>query len=114
MACKKRTRTWEPCISALLSTPTLEAAASRAGVGLRTLKDYLRDAEFLSLYREARRALVEGAVARLQRVTLQAVRTWHRNLTCGNFAVEVRAATEVLDAALRGVGPISPAPGSRP
>jgi hypothetical protein len=103
MARTKRTHVWEKAVAALLETATVEQAAARAGVGLRTLKRYLADPDFLRLYREARRQIVEGAVTHLQQLCLQAVRALHRNLTCGHPAAEIRAAATVLDQGLRGV-----------
>src|SRR5215470_10392529 len=103
MARTKRTHVWEKAVAALLETATVEQAAARAGVGLRTLKRYLADPDFLRLYREARRQIVEGAVSRLQQLCLQAVLALHRNLTCGHPAAEIRAAATVLDQGLRGV-----------
>jgi hypothetical protein len=98
----RRSRIWEKCIAALLSEPTLETAAVRAGVGLRTIKDYLANPDFLQAYRTARRAIVEGAVAQLQQLSLQAVLCLHRNMTCGRPAVEVRAALGLLDQVFKG------------
>jgi hypothetical protein len=54
-------------LAALLAEPTVQAAAVKAGIGERTLQRWLRDPGFISEFRAARRQLVEGAVARLQR-----------------------------------------------
>jgi hypothetical protein len=103
MAARKRTRTWERCIAALLETPTIEAASVRAGVGLRTLKDYLADPAFLQLYRDARRGIVEAAVTRLQQLSTRAVLALHRSLDCGVPAVESRTALGVWTQVLKSV-----------
>jgi hypothetical protein len=98
----KLDRKREQAIAALLSEPTVEAAAKKARVGYRTLKEWLRDPGFLADYRAARRDVVEAAVVRLQQMTLGAALTLHRNLTCGKAGDEVRAAIAVLDQAFRG------------
>jgi hypothetical protein len=98
----KLDRKREPAIAALLSEPTVEAAAKKAKVGYRTLKLWLRDPGFLADYRAGRRQVVEGAVARLQRLATEAADTLGRNLTCGKPGDEVRAAVAVLDQAFRG------------
>ena len=44
---------------------------------------------------------MDGAIVRLQQVTLQAVLALHRNLSCGKPSVEVSAASKVLDLVVR-------------
>jgi hypothetical protein len=100
---EKRTRKQELAIAALLVEATVEAAAAKAGVCYRTLKGWLADLDFRAAYREARRAVVEGAVGRLQHATGKAVETLTRNLDCGNAAAENRAAVAILELALKGV-----------
>jgi transposase-like protein len=91
-------------VAALLSESSIEAAAKRAGVSAPTLFRWLRlDRDFVAAYRAARSAVVETAVAGLQRVTTEAVKALRKALTCGNTGVEVRAALGILDHALRGV-----------
>jgi hypothetical protein len=102
MAAKKRTHVWEKCIAALLSEPTIEQAAARAEVGVRTLKNYLADPDFLKLYRSARLQIFEGSIVRLQQLSLQAVLCLHRNMNCGRPGVEVRAALGLLDQVFKG------------
>src|SRR5262249_33731567 len=90
-------------VAALLAEPTIERAAQSAGVGYRTLKLWLTQADFLAAYRAARREIVEGAVMRLQQAALAAVLALERNLTCGKPAAEIAAARAVLEQALGGV-----------
>jgi hypothetical protein len=99
----KSGRKRELAIAALLTEPTVEAAALKAGVGYRTLKSWLKDREFLASYRRARSAVVEGALGRLQQVTGEAVDTLRRNLTCGRPGDEIKAAVAVLDHAIKAV-----------
>src|SRR5262245_57812160 len=97
------TRLMEAAIAALLTQPTVATAAEKAGVSERTLQLWLKRPEFASAYRDARRQVVEGAVVRLQQLTMRGVLALNRNLDCGNPSVEVRAAQVVFDLALRAV-----------
>src|SRR3954451_19104346 len=99
----KRLRREAAAIAALLAEPTVEAAAKRTRISESTLLRWLRDAAFSAEYRAARRAVVEGAIGRLQRAATLAVGALERNLTCGVPAVEVGAAKAVLDQAIKGV-----------
>lgn len=51
---------------ALLSCPTREAAAARAGVSGRTVRRYLKEEEFLQAYRDGYREIMEDATRRMQ------------------------------------------------
>ena len=46
---------------------------------------------------------MEGAIGRLQQAATEAVAALQRNLTCGTPSVEVRAATAILDQAIKAV-----------
>jgi hypothetical protein len=63
----------EQAISALLTHPTLAEAATTVGVGEVTLRRWLQQASFQTVYRQARREAVGQAIARLQHVTTVAV-----------------------------------------
>ena len=89
---EKLSRKREQAIAALLAEPTLAAAAGALGVSDRTLRNWLKRSTFRAAYREARRQVVEGAIARLQQATTDAVACLQRNLTCEHAATEVRAA----------------------
>ena len=90
-------------ISALLGEPTIARAAEKAGVAESTLRRWIAGPEFAAEYRAARRAVVEGAIGRVQQAATLAVDALARNLTCGIPAVEVGAAKAVLDQAMKGV-----------
>src|SRR3990172_5995700 len=94
---EKQTRKQEQAILALLSEPTIEAAAEACGVGQATLWRWMQLPSFQSEYRAARRWLVEASIGTLQYATTEAVETLRRKLTCGHPATEVRAATAILD-----------------
>jgi hypothetical protein len=88
-------------IVALLAEPSTEAAAKTAGVSDVTIWRWMQQPAFKSRLRDARRAVVEGAIGRLQAAATEAVDTLRRNLTCGAPSVEVRAASAILDQAVR-------------
>jgi hypothetical protein len=93
----------ERAIIALLAEPSIEAAAKSAEVADVTIWRWMKQPEFRSKLRDARRAVVEGAIGRLQQAATEAVSTLQRNLTCGTPSVEVRAATAILDQAIKAV-----------
>ena len=93
----------ERAIVALLSEPSIEAAAKTDDVSDASIWRWMQQPEFRVKLRDARRAVVEGAIGRLQQAATEAVSTLQRNLTCGTPAVEVRAATAILDQAIRAV-----------
>lgn len=100
---EKLTRTAEAAIAALLTEPTVEAAAAKAGIAAATLRRWLQRPEFLAAYRAARRRVVESAIARLQAAAEKAVAALERNLTGRRASNQIRAAVAILDRAVRGV-----------
>jgi hypothetical protein len=94
----------ELAVAALLAEPTIEAAATKAGVSTRTLKNWLTEPAFAAAYRRARRGLVEAAIGRIQAATGQAVDTLLAVAKSGaKDGDRVRAAVALLDHALRGL-----------
>jgi hypothetical protein len=100
---EKLTRKQELAIAALLEEPTILRAATRARVSERTLRTWLRQPGFQAEFRAAKRAVVEGAITRLQQTALEAVLSLSRNLDCHQPSVEVAAAKAVLEYTFRGV-----------
>lgn len=92
----------EQAISALLTTTSICDAASKLSVAESTVRRWMQKPEFLAQYRKARRQCMEGAVAQMQKLTSEAVSCLSRNLNCGNPSVEVRAASSILEHAIRG------------
>jgi hypothetical protein len=103
MAGQKTPKRWEIAIACLMSEPTIAAAAAKANMPSRTLKYWLANPQFQTLFREARRQVVEQAVTRVQQTTGEAVDALKRLLTCGHAQTEARVATTILEQALRGV-----------
>ena len=100
---EKRSRQEDAALSALLSSPTIEAAAEQTGVSTATLRRWLADPDFQRRYRDARRQVVEHAVSGLQQATGEAVAALRRNLTCGVPAAEISAAKSIMDFSLKAV-----------
>jgi hypothetical protein len=100
---QKRDRHEESAILALLSEPTIVAAAAKAGVSERTLLRWLAESTFQARYRAARRQVVEQAIAQLQRGTSEAVDALRRNLACGVPAAEIAAAKAVIDYSVKAI-----------
>jgi transposase-like protein len=96
-------RKQDRAIIALLTEPTVEAAARAVDIAPATIWRWTQQADFRARLRDARRAVVEGAIGRLQQTATEAVETLRRNLTCGTPSVEVRAATAILEQATRAV-----------
>ena len=87
----------------LLTENSIEAACKRAGVGTATYYRWLSDKAFVEKFRQARSSILENTVARLQSLAGEAVETLRKNLSCGNPAVENRAAIAILDQTVKGV-----------
>ena len=102
----KLSRKQEHGISALLLQPTLVDAATTIGVDERTLRRWLREhGQFQTAYRDARRAVVQHAIAQMQRATGEAVETL-RNIMQDPEApasARVSAAKAILDTAIKGI-----------
>jgi hypothetical protein len=101
---QKLTAKQEALIAALLTEPTYAAAAAKAGVSETTLYRWMPLPSFRAAYRQARRQLVEGAIGRMQAAVGQAVETLVEIARDGRRDGDrIRAATAVLDHALRGL-----------
>ncbi len=96
----------QKAIAALLTEPTVERAAARVGIGHRTLHRWQHeDVTFANAYRDARRAAVTQAIARLQQASSAAVTTLESVMAddTERGATRVAAARVVLQLALRAV-----------
>ena len=98
-------RKQDTAIGALLSRPTILAAAESVGVGESTLRRWLKDGDFLTAYRAARREAVSQAIGHLQgacSVAVMALTDISQDVNCPASA-RVSAARTVLELALKGV-----------
>ena len=99
---EKLTRNQDAAIGALLSQPTVIAAAQVVGIGEATLRRWLKDRGFLTAYRAARRQALEHSLALLQKAGSKAVETLLECLQAESEGVRLRAACAILDYSLKG------------
>ena len=98
-----KTTNKEKALAALLECASIAEAAKSCGLSQETIYRYLREKEFVSDYRAARRQVVENSITQLQRATSEAVETLRRNLSCESPQAEIRAAQIILENAVKGV-----------
>ncbi len=93
----------EQAILALLSAPTIAAAAQQAEVGERTLRGWLDLPEFRRAYRTARQQVLDQTVSRLLNLSGKALDALEANLGCDSAAARNRAAETILAHAHKGL-----------
>jgi hypothetical protein len=98
---ERLTRKQAAALAALLSAPTHRQAPQACGVSEVTLWRWLKQDEFRAAYLAARQEAFEQACGRLQAALGAAVETLERQLTCGQAAVEARAAAALLSHGLK-------------
>ena len=93
----------EKVLSALLQTPTLTDAAKLAGVSEVTVWRYLRDPVFSEKYHNARKAVLDTAIKKLQAASGEAVETLRLIMAKENAnpGARVSAAKVVLEQAIK-------------
>jgi hypothetical protein len=94
----------ERALLALLSEPTIQAAAQAAKISERALYVWLKEPTFAAAYRAARAQSVSQAVARLQQASSEAVGTLKAVMVDPEAPAPARvtAAKTVLEMALKG------------
>ena len=102
---EKLSRKKEQAISALITEPTIPAAAEQVGVNAVTLWRWLQLPNFKEEYRKARREAVSQAVAKLQRVSGEAVEALAdvMNNKRAPASSRVQAARAVLELAIKAI-----------
>ena len=94
----------QKALSALLLSPTVAAAAERAGIGYASLRRWLaEDPEFRQAYQDALAGLLEDAAAQAKQSLSPALSTLREISEDPSFpaAVRVQASRALLDAALK-------------
>ena len=91
----------QQAIAALLSEPTHEEAARKAGVSLAALQRWLADPAFKEAYRQAAQQAFHGAICKLELAPGQAVSTLIQRLNSEKEGDEIRAAALLLAHAFR-------------
>jgi len=98
---EKLSRLQGRAICALLSAPTFADAARDVGVSHRTLKNWMLKPAFRAELKHARQRVLEDALTRLEGACNQAVDTLCRAMNSSKPAIALRAATAVLQLALK-------------
>jgi hypothetical protein len=95
----------EEAIAALLTQRNIEEAAKATGIAPNTLLRWMKEPEFQTAYRDARRAAFGQAVARLQQGTSAAATTLLKTLIDANTpaSVRVRAAEAIFNHAAKAI-----------
>jgi len=93
----------EQAILALLSEPTISAAAEKVGVSEVTLHRWQKLPAFQEEYRAARRYAMERATALLQNSAWAASTTLMRLLNSSSDSVRLRAAIAILEHGSKGL-----------
>ena len=102
---EKINRKKEQAISALLSQPTLKAAAEVAGIGEKTLWRWLQNEDFQDAFMEVRRQLVQQVISNIQRSMSKAVNTLLEVMDDPDSPAssKVQAARSIIDVGLKGL-----------
>ena len=102
---EKINRKKEQAISALLSQPTLKAAAEVAGIGEKTLWRWLQNEDFQDAFMEVRRQLVQQVVSNIQRSMGKALNTLLEVMDDPDSPAssKVQAARSIIDVGLKGL-----------
>jgi hypothetical protein len=95
----------EEAIAALLTQRSVEDAAKAVGIGTATLVRWMKNSEFDSAYRAAKRAAYGQAVARLQQGTSAAATTLLKTMIDPSIpaSVKVRAAEAIFNHAAKAI-----------
>jgi hypothetical protein len=88
-------------IAALLTEPTVEAAADAVGIGRRTAWTWLSTDTFREAYQAASRARLDATVGRLRALASDAVETLRQALTDDRTSNRIRAAIALLDVSVK-------------
>ena len=92
----------EKILAALIKCSTKKEAAAVAGVGVRTIYEYLKDPEFSAEYEEAKRNLIRDAADQIKRSLGPAIETLRAIATDQKAAktARVQASRTLLEYAL--------------
>jgi hypothetical protein len=102
---QKWSRKKDQAILALITEPTIKAAADKVGITTPTLYKWLKLPEFKAAYREARREAVSVAITRLQQAATEAVEALRCIMNDPNKSASARvaAARSILEMAIKAV-----------
>ena len=102
---QKLNRNQEKAIAALLSNPSIPAAAKAIEVGESTLSRWLKISSFQAAYRSARKQVVSLAIAKVQAAMTEAVDTLKSVMNDAESPASTRvaAARTILDLGIKSV-----------
>jgi phage terminase small subunit len=102
---EKLSRKQDQAITALVTCPSITAAAAQCGLAEVTLRRWLKQDGFQQTYREARRQVVQQAVVQVQHATSTAVQTLLAVMqdTAAPASARVSAAKAIFETALKGI-----------
>ena len=102
---EKLSRKKDQAIVALITEPTMKAAADKIGITTPTLYKWLKLPEFRSAYMEAKREAVSVAITRLQQAATEAVETLRAVMNDPNKPASARvgAARSILEMAIKAI-----------
>jgi hypothetical protein len=89
-------------IAALLEQPTIAKAAAAAKVSERTARAWLSDPEFMRAFRQERRRLIDGTIARLQNRSVLAGYMLVSLLRSEDEGIKLGAIRTLLEYAVKG------------
>ena len=99
---EKLSRKEEAFLAALLTEPTVQAAAKAVGISEATAWRWMQRPDFKARYQQARRELVEAAIGKLQKAATQAVDTLAEIAAAGEKeSARVQAAKGLLELCLK-------------
>ncbi|MBW1785590.1 MAG: hypothetical protein JRK53_03070 [Deltaproteobacteria bacterium] len=101
----KLPRKKQEAVAALIEAPTIKEAAEVVGIGQATLFRWLQEDDFKISYRQAKRRIVDQAIARLRKATSEAVSTLSDIMTDDGkpASSRVSAAKIILESAVKSV-----------
>ena len=102
---EKLSRKKDQAVMALITEPTMKAAADKIGITPRTLYKWLKMPEFRSAYMAAKREAVTVAVARLQQAAAEAVEALRSIMNDPKkpASARVSAARSILELAIKAI-----------
>jgi len=102
---EKLSRKKDQAIVALITEPTMKAAADKIGITTPTLYKWLKLSEFKAAYREARREAVSVAITRLQQAATEAVEALRAIMNDASkpASARVAAARSILEMAIKAI-----------
>jgi hypothetical protein len=93
---------WDKLITGLLEQPTIAKAATAARISERTARAWMADPAFMRAFRQERRRLIDGTIARLQNRSVLAGYMLVSLLRSENEAIKLGAIRTLLEYAVKG------------